>query len=344
VEPLVAALKDNDPHVRRAVATALGKTGDAEAVEPLIAALGDRSSSVAGEAMEALAEIGDARAAAPLISLLKHSWHKKDRQYAARALAKLGDQRAVEPLVAALNDEDYMVCRAAKRALEELGWEPEVPRPVAREPVEPEEQGYEHVLDPSGLVVGLWLRDPQDLDTKLPVLLSLEGLPMPGRHRVVPNTHDDRGGCFVMFESARAPGETDDAFQKSRAANYAFQQGFDAAQRGDLRGALRYFDKAVAGDPYSAEAWNNKAFALANLNRNEEAVEACDRAIALRPSYPDPWDIKGRCLGRLGRYAEAVPVIERYIELAPPQHADRVAQARRAVRSLRARGTGWPLL
>ena len=269
---------------------------------------------------------------------------KETRRDAARALAKLGDRRAVEPLVTALNDEAFMVRRAAERALEELGWQPEVPRPAAREPVEPQVQGYEHVVDPSGNVVGLWLPDPQDIDTRLPVLLSLEGLPMTGRHRVVPNTHDGRGGCFVMFGSARAPGETDDAFQKSWGANYAFQQGFDAAQRGDFRGALRYFDEAVAGDPYSAEAWNNKAFALANPNRDAEAVEACDRAIALRPGYADPWDIKGRCLGRLGRYAEAVPVIERYIELAPPEHADRVAQARRAVQSLRARGSGWTLL
>jgi tetratricopeptide (TPR) repeat protein len=199
---------------------------------------------------------------------------------------------------------------------------------------------YEKVYDEGKRVIGLWFRDPeeaQNLEGKLQVLLSLEGLPIPSNTRVVPNTFDDQGGCFVMFESARAPGETDAEYRDSSAADVWFQKGVDAARRGDFREALRCFDEVVARRPRSAEAWNNKAFALANLNRNEEAIECCDKAIEIRPSYADPWDIKGRVLGRLGRYREAMPAIEKFVELAPPQHADRVQQARRALASLRAR-------
>jgi HEAT repeat protein len=41
VEPLIAALKDENSDVRQAAAKALGKIGDPRAVEPLIAALSD---------------------------------------------------------------------------------------------------------------------------------------------------------------------------------------------------------------------------------------------------------------------------------------------------------------
>ena len=41
VEPLLAALRDNDRDVRRAAAKALGRLGDVRAVEPLVALLSD---------------------------------------------------------------------------------------------------------------------------------------------------------------------------------------------------------------------------------------------------------------------------------------------------------------
>ena len=88
VEPLIAALKDENEYVRQAAAEVLGKIGDARAVEPLIAALKDESFSV--------------------------------RAAAARALGEIKDPRAVEPLIAALKDESFSVRRAAAEALVSL--------------------------------------------------------------------------------------------------------------------------------------------------------------------------------------------------------------------------------
>ncbi|MCD5397553.1 HEAT repeat domain-containing protein, partial [candidate division NPL-UPA2 bacterium] len=57
VEPLIASLRDEDPHVRRSAARALGKIGDPRAVGPLIAALKDEDSNVRKSAAESLKKI-----------------------------------------------------------------------------------------------------------------------------------------------------------------------------------------------------------------------------------------------------------------------------------------------
>ncbi len=131
VEPLIAALDDDNGIVRSGVAAALGKLGDARAVEPLLQRLaaaepafkpaslippggaasldlrgkmrvmravmdGSFMGSAAGVA-SALAEIGDRRATLPLIETL-NSLDATTQREAAEALGKLGDPRAVEPL------------------------------------------------------------------------------------------------------------------------------------------------------------------------------------------------------------------------------------------------------
>ncbi len=85
VKPLIAALKDNHPLVRRQAAEALGRIKDSRAVEPLVSALKDEDATVRG--------------------------------YAAEALGEIRDECAIEPLRAALEDEDRDVRKRAKQAL-----------------------------------------------------------------------------------------------------------------------------------------------------------------------------------------------------------------------------------
>lgn len=82
---------------------------------------------------------------------------------------------------------------------------------------------YSMVREKSGKVLGLWLRNPEDAQNRdlLSMLLIKHNLPndlcavvLEGGYRVVPNTFDDAGGCFVMFESEPAPGETPAASKK----------------------------------------------------------------------------------------------------------------------------------
>ncbi|MDX9953560.1 MAG: HEAT repeat domain-containing protein [Anaerolineae bacterium] len=102
VELLIPALKDERWWMRKMVAEILGSIRDTRAVEPLIAMLTDKQESATAAAM-ALGEIGDARAVEPLILALND--HNM-RKVAAEALGKISDPRAMEELVAVLGDKD----------------------------------------------------------------------------------------------------------------------------------------------------------------------------------------------------------------------------------------------
>jgi len=66
IEPLIAALEDENPDVQEEAAEALGKIGDSRALNPLIVALRQGDSAVQEAAAEALGKIGDTRAVKPL--------------------------------------------------------------------------------------------------------------------------------------------------------------------------------------------------------------------------------------------------------------------------------------
>jgi len=117
VKPLVAALKDNHPLVRRHAAEALGEIKDPRAVGPLIAALKDTDSLIRRHAVEALGKIRDLRAIKPLIAVLNEDRQPHVRMSAAEALGWIKEPGAVEPLVSALKDEHWNVRSRAAKAL-----------------------------------------------------------------------------------------------------------------------------------------------------------------------------------------------------------------------------------
>jgi HEAT repeat protein len=98
VEPLIAALHDEDRHVRQFAVEALGALKDTSAIAPLIQTFTDKERTVAQEVPDALSSIGEA-ALEPVIELLQtqdttlHYW-------AILTLGHIGGPRALEALIA----------------------------------------------------------------------------------------------------------------------------------------------------------------------------------------------------------------------------------------------------
>jgi tetratricopeptide (TPR) repeat protein len=81
--------------------------------------------------------------------------------------------------------------------------------------------------------------------------------------------------------------------------------------------ALASFERAIALKPDHVVALNNRGNALKELGRPAEALASYDRAIALKPDYAEAHNNRGNALQALDRYAEALPSYNKAIALKP---------------------------
>jgi len=90
------------------------------------------------------------------------------------------------------------------------------------------------------------------------------------------------------------------------------------AQTGDLAGALKEFDAAVAVDPNDTVALAYSGWIALLAGSADKALDRLDRAEATAPGYPDAHAFRGIALLRSGGdRAEARAELERYLQLAP---------------------------
>ncbi len=118
IEPLMAALEDDDPVTAEHAAGALGNLKTARAVEALMAAL-ERKGFPIYVGVWALGEIGDERA---IPVLVRHLGHKDlgIAKYAVKALVKFGP-RSIQASIAALDDPNPRARHYAVRVLGQSG-------------------------------------------------------------------------------------------------------------------------------------------------------------------------------------------------------------------------------
>lgn len=88
--------------------------------------------------------------------------------------------------------------------------------------------------------------------------------------------------------------------------------------RGDVRGALAWYRRALEADPGYVKAWFNAAEAMQRLGDCPEAIPLYERFLAVAPEYPDTYENLAACWERLGRP-----------ELATQYRAAGAAEARR---------------
>lgn len=119
IEPLIQALRDDSPAVRRIAAWALGELGDQKAIEPLRQRLSDSSAEVRAQAAQSLGDIANNEPVEDLITALKDA-APQVRLRAAHALGDIGDPRALPALTTALNDTDQAIRAKAAWAIKEV--------------------------------------------------------------------------------------------------------------------------------------------------------------------------------------------------------------------------------
>jgi tetratricopeptide (TPR) repeat protein len=98
--------------------------------------------------------------------------------------------------------------------------------------------------------------------------------------------------------------------QKAEVLRDTAGEYFAPDERLSLQEAIRELDRAIKIDEYDAELWNLRSAWCMLLEQYEEGVTAANRAISLRPTgYPKPYHNKANALWNLGRDEEAISMV-----------------------------------
>jgi HEAT repeat protein len=98
LEPLMSALTDEEPEIRRAASCALGYLKDKRAVPQMLPLIFDKIWEVRRDTYWALGQIGDSLAVEPLLDALGKTNNFSEQVYIIQALGGIDDPRSVMPL------------------------------------------------------------------------------------------------------------------------------------------------------------------------------------------------------------------------------------------------------
>jgi tetratricopeptide (TPR) repeat protein len=94
-------------------------------------------------------------------------------------------------------------------------------------------------------------------------------------------------------------------------------KGIALDKLGNDTGAILYFDKALAIDPYYVNALTSKGLALDKLGNYTGAIQYFDKALSIQPNDTYLFDLTGIALNNLGNYTGAIQYFDRALSINP---------------------------
>lgn len=129
------------PFSKLSVISALGRSGDKRAVPYLIEALQSENHYMRRESARALGMLANPEAVEPLIDAVDIDKDNEVRRNAIVSLGQLGDERAGEILTQAMEENSFLIRRAAEASLKQIrGEQAETARQYSRTPTTPTTQ------------------------------------------------------------------------------------------------------------------------------------------------------------------------------------------------------------
>src|SRR5581483_4483809 len=95
--------------------------------------------------------------------------------------------------------------------------------------------------------------------------------------------------------------------------------GVICLRRRNPAGAVDAFDRLLKLQPRSPDVLNNRAMALIDLGKHEEALANIDTALALKPDYREALNNRAGLLEALRRYSDAAQAYARRWDLSHDQ-------------------------
>ena len=117
------------------------------------------------------------------------------------------------------------------------------------------------------------------------------------------------GSLYAQTKNARALNMADILMQDKNAnaeKEALFLKGLYFNYTGDKTRAISFFDKCLSMDYTFMFAYREKAIALYDLGKYEEALKVLDKAVTLQNNFDEGYYWRGRCLEKLNKPNEAI--------------------------------------
>jgi len=95
----------------------------------------------------------------------------------------------------------------------------------------------------------------------------------------------------------------------------AFKQGNELLKQNSYRQSIDKYNQLLNIDSNYFQAWTNRGYALAGLQKYEAMRESCSTATIIDPTAVYAWNCQGEALHNLQRYDEAIAAFEQAISL-----------------------------
>lgn len=100
-------------------------------------------------------------------------------------------------------------------------------------------------------------------------------------------------------------------------ARRLYQEGYAAAERGELQESERLYLAAIARDPDYCDAMDNLAVQYRRGGRVEEAIKLYERSVAIAPHNEMAWQNLGYAYQSVDRVGDAVRAYQQIIDMSP---------------------------
>lgn len=102
---------------------------------------------------------------------------------------------------------------------------------------------------------------------------------------------------------------------KRRAVKSAFQKGNELLKQKSFTEAVAQYNRLLKIDSNYFQAWTNRGYAMAGLQKYEAMRESCSTATIIEPTAVYAWNCQGEALHNLQRNSEAIAAFDRALSL-----------------------------